>query len=81
MTKSNTIAYKMQIIDVDFFHDFLDADLKNKPIKCTIKSILEIKLGTETIEKTISNTVFINPDEPIYKEILFNSNYKTLTRP
>jgi hypothetical protein len=75
MTKSNIIEYKLQIIDSDFYHDFLDKDLKNKPIKCTIKSELEIKIGSEIIKKEISNTFFINSDEPIYKEILDNSSY------
>lgn len=77
--ETKTAHYKLQIVDVAFYHDWLDKDLKNKPIKCSIKSKLAIKIGNEIIEKIISNTVFMNPEEPIYKEILLHSKHIILT--
>ena len=69
-----TAYYRLQVTDVEFYHDYLDGE-KNKPIKCQIKSTLEIKIGEEIIKKQISNTVFINSNEPIYKEILLHSKH------
>lgn len=68
-----TVSYHLQITDAEFYHDYLIEDEKNALIKCQIKSKLEIKIGKETIVKEISNTVFINPDEPIYREIILHS--------
>jgi hypothetical protein len=62
-----TAEYEMQIVDVDLLHYFEDH------INVKIKSKLTITLGDTKIEKQISNTVYINSDEPIYKEILLNS--------
>lgn len=74
----NTARYHLQIIDAEFYHDYLKEDEKNAPIKCQIKSKLEIKIGDEIIVKDISNTVFINPEEPIYKQILLHSQHINL---
>jgi DNA polymerase III alpha subunit (gram-positive type) len=70
-----TARYHLQITDAEFYHDYLKEDENNAPIKCQIKSKLEIKIGEETIVKEISNTVYINPEEPIYKEILLHSKH------
>jgi hypothetical protein len=69
------IAYKLKIIDAILMHEYLKEDEKTAPIKCQIKSILEISVGEETIKKEISNTVFINPEEPIFLEILLKSKH------
>lgn len=70
-----TAEYRIQIIDANFFHDWLDKEGNTQPIKCQIISKLQIKIGNEKINKEISNTVFINPDEPIFKEIILHSKH------
>ncbi len=72
-----TARYSLQITDANFYHDYLDKE-ENKPIKCQIKSSLEIEIGGKKIVKEISNTVFINPEEDIYKEILLHSKHIVL---
>ena len=73
-----TARYSLQITDANFFHDYLKEDESNAPIKCQIKSSLEIEIGGKKIVKEISNTVFINPEEDIYKEILLHSKHIVL---
>ena len=68
-------TYHLQITDVVLFHSYLKEDEVNLPIKCQFKSTFEMELGTEKIIKEVSNTVFINPEEPIYKEILLHSKH------
>lgn len=74
-----TARYSLQIIDANFFHDWLDKEGKTQPIKCQIISKLEIQIGDEIIKKEVSNTVFINPEEPIFKEIQLHSKHIILT--
>jgi hypothetical protein len=70
-----TARYSLQITGVDFWHDYLKEDENNAPIKCNFKSTFEMEVGGEKITKEVSNTVFINPEEPIYKEILLHSKH------
>lgn len=72
-----TARYSLQITDADFYHDYIDKE-ENKPIKCQVKSTLQIEIGGKKIVKEISNTVFINPEEDIYKEILLHSKHIVL---
>ena len=69
-----TARYSLQITDANFFHEHLK-DETNDQIKGQIKSILEIEIDGEKIVKEISNSVFINPEEEIYKKILINSKH------
>lgn len=69
-----TARYSLQITDANFFHEHLK-DETNAQIKCQIKSILKIEIDGEKIVKEISNSVFINPEEEIYKKILINSKH------
>ena len=73
-----TAKYSLQITDANFFHQHLK-DERNSQIKCQIKSILEIEIDGKKVVKEISNSVFINPDEEIYKEILIHSKHIILT--
>lgn len=72
-------TYHLQITDVVLFHSYLkeeeEEDENNLPIKCQFKSTFEMEVGGEKIIKEVSNTVFINPEEPIYKEILLHSKH------
>ncbi len=69
-------TYDLQITDVVLFHSYLkEEDENNLPIKCQFKSTFEMEVGAEKIIKEVSNTVFINPEEPIYKEILIHSKH------
>lgn len=71
--------YTLQITAVEFWHDYLKDDEENSaPIKCCFKSTFEMKIDNEIITKEVSNTVFINPEEPIYKEILLHSKHIVL---
>lgn len=73
-----TAKYTLQITAVDFWHDYLKEDEDSAPIKCNFKSTFEMEVGGEKIIKEVSNTVFINPEEPIYKEILLHSKHIVL---
>jgi DNA polymerase III alpha subunit (gram-positive type) len=75
--KIKTARYSLQITDANFFHEHLK-DETNTQIKCQIKSILEIEIDGKKIVKEISNTVFINPEEDIYNEILLYSKHIVL---
>ena len=74
-----TAKYTLQITAVEFWHDYLKEDEENSaPIKCNFKSTFEMEVGCEKIIKEVSNTVLINPEEPIYKEILLHSKHIVL---
>ena len=73
-----TAKYTLQITAVDFWHDYLKEDEDSAPIKCNFKSTFEMEVDGEKITKEVSNTVFINPEEPIYKEILLHSKHIVL---
>lgn len=70
-----TAKYTLQITSVEFWHDYLKEDEDSAPIKCNFKSTFEMEVGGEKITKEVSNTVFINPEEPIYKEIILHSKH------
>ena len=73
-----TAKYTLQITAVDFWHDYLKDGENSAPIKCNFKSTFEMEVGGEKITKEVSNTVLINPEEPIYKEILLHSKHIVL---
>lgn len=64
-----TARYKLQITKVDLIQE------DEEPIKCVFKSTFVMQVGKEKIIKEVSNTVFINSDEPIYREIILHSNH------
>ena len=70
-----TARYHLQITAVEFWHDHLKDEENSAPIKCCFKSTFEMKIDNEIITKEVSNTVFINPEESIYKQILLHSKH------
>lgn len=70
-----TGKYSNQITAVDFFHKYYKEEEGNAPIQMQMKSKLTFTLGDCVMEREIKNTIYINPDEEIYKEILLHSKH------
>lgn len=74
--KVKQAVYNLSLQAVGLSHSYLEnEDETIKPIRCQFKSVFEIQIGNETIIKEVTNTVWINPEEPIFKEIMLHSQH------